>query len=47
MIRMGGLSGLSMKESLLLTPGELWDVWALYLRANRPPRRSAEDIERE
>lgn len=42
MIRMGALSGISAKESLLMAPGELWDVWELYLRAHRP-RKSETD----
>jgi hypothetical protein len=29
---MGALCGLSAKETLLMPPGALWDVWELYLR---------------
>jgi len=33
-IRMGTASGLSKKEALLSTPGEIGDLWELYLRAH-------------
>lgn len=43
MIRMGALCGISAKESLLMAPGELWDVWELYLRAHRPRKTAADE----
>lgn len=43
MIRMGALCGISAKESLLMAPGELWDVWELYLRARRPRKTAADE----
>lgn len=31
-IRMGTLNGLSKKETMLSCPGEIFDLWALYLK---------------
>jgi len=43
-IRMGTASGLSRREALLSTPGELGDLWELYLRAHGARReREPED----
>lgn len=33
-IRMGTAAGLSKRETLLSTPGEVGDLWELYLQAN-------------
>ena len=33
-IRMGAVSGLSAKETILAPPGELFDIFELYLQAN-------------
>lgn len=33
-IRMGTVSGLSRQEALLSTPGEVGDLWELYLHAH-------------
>lgn len=41
-IRMGVAAGLSRKDTLLSTPGEVGDLWELYLQA-RGVRRRAED----
>lgn len=41
-IRMGAAEGLSKKETLLSTPGEVGDLWELHLQAHGVSRR-AED----
>lgn len=40
-IRMGAAGGLSKLETLLSTPGEVGDLWELYLQAHGA-RRGAE-----
>ena len=40
---MGTVCGISVKEALLMTPGELFDVFELYLRANRPQKETEVD----
>lgn len=41
---MGTASGLTKKEALLSTPGEIGDLWELYLRARGAKReREPED----
>lgn len=43
-IRMGAASGLSRRDTLLSTPGEVGDLWELYLRAHGARReREPED----
>ncbi len=39
-IRMGTMSGLSKTETLLSTPGEVYDLWELYLEANGVRQRT-------
>lgn len=41
-LRMGALCGLSRRDTLLSAPGELGDLWELYLQAHGA-RRGAED----
>ena len=31
---MGAINGLSAKETMLMCPGEIFDLWELYLRAH-------------
>lgn len=42
-IRMGAANGLSKKEVLLSTPGEVMDLWELHLQA-RGAKKKAEDL---
>lgn len=42
-IRMGTASGLTKKETLLSTPGEVADLWALYLRAHGIGKRMEDE----
>lgn len=42
---MGTTSGLSKKESLLSTPGELGDLWELYLRAHGGKKKKGPEDE--
>lgn len=43
-IRMGTASGLSKNETLLSAPGEVGDLWELYLQSHGVKRkRGAED----
>lgn len=36
---MGTINGLSKRETMLSTPGEIFDLFELYLKANRPERK--------
>lgn len=38
-LRIGMLCGFSRKETLLAPPGEIWDVWELYLQAHGRKRK--------
>ncbi len=40
-IRMGAAAGLSRKDTLLSAPGEVSDLWELYLRAHGGKRQEA------
>lgn len=42
-IRMGTACGLSKKEVLLSRPGEVDDLWELYLRAHGVKRKTEND----
>lgn len=44
-LRMGTAAGLSKKDVLLSTPGEVGDLWELYLQARRGPRRPSPEDE--
>ncbi len=39
-LRIGALCGLPRKDALLSAPGELGDLWELYLRANGVGRKT-------
>lgn len=38
-LRMGALNGLSAKETLLMRPGQVFDLFDLYLQANGAKKR--------
>lgn len=38
-IRMGAVCGLPKRDTLLSTPGEVCDLWELYLKANGVKRK--------
>lgn len=42
-IRMGTASGLSKRDTLLSTPGEVGDLWELYLQAHGARRRTEDE----
>ena len=42
-IHMGTASGLSRWETLLSTPGEVGDLWELYLMAHGAKKKGPED----
>ncbi len=42
---MGTASGLTKKETLLSTPGEIGDLWELYLRAHSPRKKQEPEDE--
>lgn len=42
-IRMGTASGLTKAETLLSAPGEVGDLWELYLRAHGAKRKAGEE----
>ena len=42
-VRMGVTSGLSKKETLLATPGEVGDLWELYLKAHGMKRKQGDE----
>ena len=42
-LRVGMLCGFSRKETLLATPGEIWDVWDLYLQAHGRKKRAEDE----
>lgn len=42
-IRMGTACGLSKTETLLSTPGEVGDLWELYLMAHGVKKKGPED----
>lgn len=42
-IRMGVAAGLSKKDTLLSTPGEVGDLWELYLQARGVKREPEEE----
>ncbi len=42
---MGTASGLSKKETLLSTPGEVGDLWELYLRAHSTKKKEEPEDE--
>ena len=41
--RIGAVCGFSRKETMLSTPGEIGDVWELYLRANGARKKREDD----
>ncbi len=41
-IRMGAAAGLSKKDALLSTPGEVGDLWELYWQAHGGKRKREE-----
>lgn len=41
-IRMGTAGGLSKKETLLSTPGEVGDLWELYLQDHGVKKKAAD-----
>lgn len=42
---MGTAGGLSKKEILLSTPGEVWDLWEIYLQAHGVKREREQEDE--
>lgn len=40
---MGTINGLSKRETMLSTPGEIFDLFELYLKANRPEREQEDE----
>lgn len=42
-IRMGTASGLSKRDTLLSTPGEIGDLWELYLQAHGVKQRAEDE----
>jgi len=41
---MGTICGLSARETLFFTPGELYDIFDIYLEANGNNKKSADDF---
>lgn len=42
-LHMGLTSGLSKKDTLLSTPGEVADLWELYLKAHGVKRKTGDE----
>lgn len=41
-IRMATMCGISVKEAMLMPPGEVYDVFELYIRANGRKQKNVE-----
>nr|DAO93693.1 MAG TPA: hypothetical protein [Caudoviricetes sp.] len=44
-IRMGALNGIGIKETLFETPGVIFDMFELYVRAHTTKKEKGEDYE--
>ena len=44
-IRMGAINGIGIKETMFETPGVIFDLFELYVRANRPKKEKGEEYE--